>query len=119
MEQPSFDNLDILQTVTGDTEAMKPLLDNGGQSSQPSPRQMEGRPIPTLCGPHGWDCDLSFVHPSCMEPRTGANHINLIQIKGKIAHPWQPYLHRNGFVIRPSVNCIEVNKMLKDKYNPD
>ena len=46
----------------------------------------------------------------------GVNHLNLIQIKGKPAHSWQPrVMHDNvrKFIIyRPSLYDFEVNKIL-------
>ena len=46
----------------------------------------------------------------------GPNHLNLIQIKGRRAHRWQPYLLQEpritSTIIRPSLNSVEINKAL-------
>ena len=41
----------------------------------------------------------------------GVNHLNLIQIKGKPAHSWQPRLSQDS-VIKPTLCSLEVNKIL-------
>ena len=41
----------------------------------------------------------------------GVNHLNLIQIKGKPAHSWQPRMNQDA-VIKPSLCSLEVNKIL-------
>ena len=41
----------------------------------------------------------------------GVNHLNLIQIKGKPAHSWQPRLSQDS-VIKPILRSLEVNKIL-------
>ena len=41
----------------------------------------------------------------------GVNHLNLIQIKGRPAHSWQPRLLQDN-IIRPNLCSVEVNKIL-------
>ena len=46
----------------------------------------------------------------------GVNHLNLIQIKGRAAHSWQPILIQASsgevYVVRPSRSTFEVNSIL-------
>ncbi len=45
----------------------------------------------------------------------GVNHLNLIQIMGRTAHAWQPYLYQDPYrlgrsaVMRPTLNSAELN----------
>ena len=47
---------------------------------------------------------------------SGVNHLNLIQIKGRAAHSWQPvYIQTStgeSFVNKPSLSTVDVNSML-------
>ena len=46
----------------------------------------------------------------------GVNHLNLIQIKGRPAHSWQPRVMQENLaklnIYRPTVYSVEVNKIL-------
>ena len=46
----------------------------------------------------------------------GVNHLNLIQIKGRPAHSWQPRLLQDNLgmfnIFRPTMCCVEMNKIL-------
>ena len=46
----------------------------------------------------------------------GVNHLNLIQIKGRPAHSWQPRLLQDNLeeytVFRPTLHSVDVNKIL-------
>ena len=46
----------------------------------------------------------------------GVNHLNLIQIKGRPAHSWQPGVMQDNLaklnIYRPTVYSVEVNKIL-------
>ena len=46
----------------------------------------------------------------------GVNHLNLIQIKGRPAHSWQPRVMQDNMgrfnIYRPTLYSVEVNKIL-------
>jgi hypothetical protein len=46
----------------------------------------------------------------------GVNHLNLIQIKGRPAHSWQPRVMQDNLgklnIYRPTVYSVEVNKIM-------
>ena len=46
----------------------------------------------------------------------GVNHLNLIQIKGRPAHSWQPRIMQDNMgrldIYRPTLYSVEVNKIL-------
>ena len=43
---------------------------------------------------------------------SGANHLNLIQIKGNPAHSWQPRVEEGNKVYRPDIGGLEMNQLL-------
>ena len=42
----------------------------------------------------------------------GANHLNLIQIKGNPVHCWQPRMEEDNRVYRPDIGGLEMNQLL-------
>ena len=56
---------------------------------------------------------------------SGVNHLNLIQIMGRTAHAWQPYLcqdpyhHYRSSVIRPELKSVELNWILLKREAED
>ena len=92
----------------------------------------QGQPIPILF-PLGWSKQGGNVVGSasgrkrnCDSPCSsgswsssgGVNHMNLIQIMGRTAHAWQPYMSQDPFfkgrsvVMRPDLRTVEVNSIL-------
>jgi hypothetical protein len=92
-------------------------------------------PIPILF-PLGWSKQGSlgggliggdFAALGRKKPGTGAgvNHLNLIQIMGRTAHAWQPYLCQDPYqqcrssVIRPELRTAELNWILLKREMED
>jgi hypothetical protein len=94
-----------------------------------------GDPIPILF-PLGWSkqgglggalIGGDFAAIGRKRPGTGAgvNHLNLIQIMGRTAHAWQPYLCQDPYqqcrssVIRPDLRTAELNCILLKRETED
>ena len=73
-------------------------------------------PVPVMF-PLGWAREQVLVGGEKKKRGVGVNHLNLIQIMGRTAHNWQPFLLQDFYnvtasIVRRPLACIEVNNVL-------
>ena len=86
----------------------------GGESDADDADSPIGDPIPVMESPVWPKTNSQRIVE--YENSSAVNHLNLIQIKGWPAHPWQPYL-QNDDVIRPSLNGANINKLILSNFD--
>ena len=76
----------------------------------------EAYPVPVMF-PLGWAREHVILGVEKRKRGVGVNHLNLIQIMGRTAHWWQPFLRQEAMnfsssIIRRPLTCFEINNVL-------